>query len=128
MIVADVNIVVNLFLEGNHSEKAGALYENDPNWVLPDIWIHEMTNVLSTYVKHGGLDRSMSMELLNSSLDYFLPATVSLPMDGVLACSLDYNISAYDAEYIYLAREKNIPLITVDKRLIRSIPDHTKSL
>ncbi len=128
MIVVDVNIIVNLFIEGDHTPAAVELYEQDNQWYCPDIWIHELTNVMSTYVKHGGLSQKKVDQILNNAMDYFLDTTISMPISDVLKCSLKYNISAYNAEYIVLAKMNNTPLVTVDKKLNKSIPKLTRLL
>ena len=128
MIVVDVNIIVNLFIEGDHSTAAADLYEQDDQWYCPDIWIHEITNVISTYVKHGGLPPKKADQILNNAMAYFLDNTFSMPMTDVLKCSLKYNISAYDAEYIVLANINKTRLVTVDKKLNKAIPQRARLL
>ncbi|MBC8322468.1 MAG: type II toxin-antitoxin system VapC family toxin [Candidatus Marinimicrobia bacterium] len=128
MIVVDVNIIVNLFIDGEHSPAATDLFEQDDQWYCPDIWLHEITNVMSTYVKHGGLSIKKADQILNNAIAYFLDSTFSMPMTDVLKCSIKYNISAYDAEYIVLAKINNTQLVTVDKRLNKAIPQLTRLL
>jgi predicted nucleic acid-binding protein len=128
MIVVDVNIIVNLFIEGEHTSAAVELYKQDDQWHCPDIWLHELTNVMSTYVKYGGLSPKKADQILNNAMAYFLDTTFSIPMSDVLKYSLKYNISAYDAEYIVLAKSKNARLVTVDKKLNKLIPQLTRLL
>jgi predicted nucleic acid-binding protein len=128
MIVVDVNIIVNLFIEGEHTPAASDLYKQDDQWCCPDIWLHEMTNVMSTYVKHGGVSQKKAAQILNNALAYFLDTTFSIPVSDVLNCSLKYNISAYDAEYIVLAKSNKTRLVTVDKKLNKAIPQLTRLL
>ena len=128
MIVVDVNIIVNLFIEGEHTTAASDLYKQDDQWCCPDIWLHEMTNVMSTYVKHGGVSQKKAAQILNNALAYFLDTTFSISVTDVLNCSLKYNISAYDAEYIVLAKSNKTRLVTVDKKLNKAIPQLTRLL
>ncbi len=128
MIVVDVNIIVNLFIDGDHSNAAADLFEQDDQWYFPDIWLHETTNVISTYVKYGGLSIKKADQILNNAMAYFLNTTYSMPMTDVLKCSIKYNISAYDAEYIVLAKINNTQLVTVDKKLNKAIPQLTRLL
>lgn len=128
MIVVDVNIIVNLFIEGEHSTAAAELYEQNDQWHCPDIWLHEMTNVMSTYVKHGGLSQKKGEQILNNAMAYFLDTTFSMPMTDVLKCSFKYNISTYDAEYIVLAKMNKTRLVTVDKKLHSAVPNFTQLL
>jgi predicted nucleic acid-binding protein len=36
--------------------------------------------------------------------------------------------TAYDCEYVALAQELAVPLVTADKQVLRAFPDHTCSL
>ena len=128
MIAVDVNIVVHLFIEGSHSTESQSLFKKDSHWILPDIWIHEMTNVLSTYVKHGGMSLENGIKILNDALNYFADSTFSLSMAEVLSLSVNYNISGYDAAYIVLAKYNKIPLLTLDKKLSGLVPEYTRLL
>ncbi len=128
MIVVDVNIIIHLFISGSHSKKARALYNSDPYWHVPDLWIHEMTNVISTYVKHGGMDMSDAKKILNNAFEYFGENTYTIPSQDVLALSVKYKISGYDATYIVLAAANEVPLVTLDKKLVAKVPDLTKML
>ena len=58
----------------------------------------------------------------------FLDTTFSISVSDVLNCSLKYNISAYDAEYIVLAKSNKTRLVTVDKKLNKAIPQLTRLL
>lgn len=87
-----------------------------------------MTNVLSTYVKHGGMALKGGIEILNDALNYFRESTYTLPMPDVLSISVNYKISGYDAAVIALAKSNKIPLITLDKKLSRLVPEYTQLL
>ena len=97
MKVVDVNIVVNLFIKGTHSVAAGKLFSSDRHWILPDLWGHDMTNVVATYVKQSGMALDDGEIFLDSACQYFLETTYSLPMTVVLKTSIEYDISGYDA-------------------------------
>ena len=49
-------------------------------------------------------------------------------MTVVLKTSIEYDISGYDAAYIALARNKKVPLITLDKKLANKVPVFTEIL
>ena len=128
MKAVDINIVINLFIEGTHSDATGKLFSSDRHWILPDLWIHEMTNVVATYVKQSGIALDDGEKILESACQYFLETTYSLPMTVVLKTSIEYDISGYDAAYIALARNNKVPLITLDKKLANKVPEFTEIL
>ena len=47
-------------------------------------------------------------------------------MADVLRNSVKYNISGYDSAYITLAIAHNLPLITMDKKLAKKVPEFTE--
>ena len=128
MKAVDINIVVNLFIKGTHSVAAGKLFSSDGHWILPDLWVHDMTNVVETYVKQSGMALDDRELFLDSACQYFLETTYSLPMTVVLKTSIEYDISGYDAAYIALARNNKVPLITLDKKLAKKVPEFTEIL
>jgi predicted nucleic acid-binding protein len=44
------------------------------------------------------------------------------PDHEIVATALDLDLSAYDAEYLVLARTLGIPLVTADRRLLAADP------
>jgi len=128
MKVVDVNIVIHLFIDGTHSIDSRQLFQDDSNWILPNIWIHEMNNVLSTFVKQGGMPLTDAVGILKLSWRVFGKSTVKIKMDDALINSVQFKISGYDAEYITLAQYQDLPLITLDKKLCNLLPKWTELL
>ncbi len=48
--------------------------------------------------------------------------------DAVVALALQYNLSAYDASYLWLATELTCPLVTFDDKLAQAAHSHLGSL
>ena len=128
MKIVDVNIVIHLFIEGTHSVVSKRLFNDDSNWVLPNIWFHEINNVLSTFVKQGGMPLTNAVDILKHSWSIFGESTFKVKMDDALINSVQYKISGYDAEYITLAQYYESKLVTLDKKLWSHIPRWAKLL
>jgi predicted nucleic acid-binding protein len=47
---------------------------------------------------------------------------------NVLSISTQYKISAYDAQFVALAMELDLPLITQDKHVLKKIPNLAQSM
>ena len=85
-----------------------------------------MTNVISTYIKQDGMNINNGEKILKAAYQYFGKTTYSLPMADILRNSVKYNISGYDSAYITLAIAHDLPLITMDKKLAKKVPEFTE--
>ena len=52
----------------------------------------------------------------------------TVPSTDVLDTALDCGLSAYDAEFVVLARQFDVPLVTADREILRSATDVAVSL
>jgi len=128
VIVADVNVIVYLLIEGNLTDQARELYERDPDWIFPALWKHEFLNVLSSLVRTGRVSKEDALNLWWKASGLFSKKEKEMDYDQVLSISVDNDISAYDAQYIALAKHYSIPLVTEDKHLLTKFPDMAYSL
>ncbi|HXW13239.1 MAG TPA: type II toxin-antitoxin system VapC family toxin [Terriglobia bacterium] len=85
-------------------------------WV-PEIWRHELLNGLGKGVSRGRLTRSKAFLLWEEMLA--LPIhVVTVPVDErLLELALKHNLAVYDATYLGLAQNRQVPLATVDGKL-----------
>ncbi|HEX8691151.1 MAG TPA: type II toxin-antitoxin system VapC family toxin [Longimicrobium sp.] len=122
MIVADTNLLVYLFLPGPHTPAAEAVLKRDPEWWVPLLWRSEFRNVLALYLRKGLLP-------INEALDAFQQAEALV--DGrefasrtprVLDLVRRSTCSAYDCEFVALAEELGVPLVTSDSRILKDFP------
>lgn len=120
MIVVDANIVAYWLIEGEYTSLARQLYENEPVWIVPALCRHELSNVIASYVRHGGMnadDVSRVWESLESLIE---GREYEVDLCQVIRVAADNNLGAYDSQYLNLAMNLDIPLITQDKKLLES--------
>lgn len=123
MIVVDTNIVVYTFIEGEHTSLMGALWRHDSRWRLPMLWRHEFLNVLATYTRRGGMELPDANHLWLAARRWCRPMENAVDMATVLHIAVAQDISAYDAQFVALARSLGVPLISEDARLRRRCPE-----
>jgi predicted nucleic acid-binding protein len=80
----------------------------------PSLHYWEFANVLRTYVRRAELDASTACDIYTLHLD--APVVTAEPRrDSVLECALEYEATAYDAVYLALCIEMDIPFLTAER-------------
>ncbi len=127
MIVADVNLIAYLLLGGPEQALAQRVLERDPVWAAPLLWRSEFRNVLAAFMRQRALgvhDAWRAHELADQLLH---GQEFMVPGERVLALVAASPCSAYDCEYVALAEELAVPLVTADRQLLRAFPDRAMS-
>ena len=128
MIVVDVNVIVYLLTETPQRESARRLRERDSDWLVPPLWRHEMLNVLVTLTRKDVLDVSSALTVWRNALDLLVKREQQPDMEYVMTLAVDHGISAYDAQYVALAKSLGGLLVSEDRKLQRSFPKTVFSL
>jgi predicted nucleic acid-binding protein len=117
VIVADCTLIAQLVIDTESTELAERIYAADPEWIVPPLWRSELRNVLRMYVIEAKMPLESALERMSIAEERFGGAEQAVVSRDVLALATKYRCSAYDAEYVSLAREFAIPLVTSDRRL-----------
>ena len=128
MIVADVNLVVYLLVEGEWTPLAERALRRDPEWAAPLLWRSEFRNVLATMQRNGGLGLADALELAAEAEGLLAGRECAVQSSAVLALAAQSGCAAYDCEYVALARDLGVALVTADKRLVTAFPGTAVSL
>jgi predicted nucleic acid-binding protein len=128
MIVVDTNVIGYLYLTSEHSAQAEKALHKDPHWAAPLLWRSEFRNVLASYIRKellslGDANRIMeAASLLMQGQEYEVPSLQVLSRVSESACS------AYDCEFVALAQDLGVPLVTVDRQILNEFPRIAVSL
>ena len=125
MIVVDTNVIVYLFLPGEHTKAARRAFERDPAWVAPLLWRSEYRNVLATSLQGGHLEIDDAVGVMDLASELMDGREYAVDSNGVLRLAQESGCSAYDCEFVALARELGIPLVTADRRVHSSFRNVT---
>lgn len=128
MIVVDVNVVAYFLIEGEKTGSARDLLRRDPDWRLPALWRHEYLNVLATYAREGGATVAEARTLWRRAVELFGAREQGVDMESALVLATENRISAYDAQYIALARQLQTVCVTEDRRLLEMFPSLTRTM
>ncbi|MEW6166325.1 MAG: type II toxin-antitoxin system VapC family toxin [Pseudomonadota bacterium] len=128
MIVVDSNVVAYLYLPGEHTAKAEALLEQDPDWAAPVLWRSEFRNILAGYLRRKTLTFDQACSLQSEAEDLLAGSEFEVDSNAVLELVRDSDCSAYDCEFIALADKLQVRLVTMDARLLKAFPKRAISL
>jgi predicted nucleic acid-binding protein len=118
MIVADCNLIAYLLLEGPRTRTAEAVFLRDPAWAAPLLWRSELRNVLATQMRLNRLPLAEALLKMTEAETVIGSLQFPVSSDEVLEECARSGVSAYDAEYLVVARKLEIPLLTHDQRLL----------
>lgn len=88
--------------------------------LVPPLWRFEMANVVRKGLMGGRLE-SHEAELFGlhlSELD-IREVDITLDFSALAVCARRWGLSAYDAAYLQLAKEHDVPLLSLDKKLLK---------
>lgn len=128
MIVVDTNVIGYLFLSSEQSPSAERALKIDSEWASPLIWRSELRNVLALYMRKHILELEHAQRIMNNALELLRGREYEVSSYDVLSLASESGCSAYHCEFITVANELKIPLLTSDKQLLQKFPDVTISL
>ncbi len=128
MIVVDSNVVAYLYLPGERTADAEALFERDPEWAVPVLWRSEFRNILAGNIRRNTITFNQACTLQSEAESLLSGSEFEVDSRAVLELVRDSDCSAYDCEFVALAIKLNTKLVTADKKLLRSFPANTIAL
>lgn len=128
MIVVDTNVIAALYLPTASTLAAEAALRRDPAWAAPRLWRSEFGNVLATSVRLKKLPLADAQAALDAAMTTLAGGEFDVVPSTVLQLAADSGCSAYDCEFVALALDLGVSLVTVDAKLLAAFPDSAVSL
>ncbi len=125
MIVVDTNLIAAVFMPTEATAIAERVLKRDDEWAVPGLWRSEFRNVLATGMRTGRYDFTFALEAMQGAKELVAGNEYLLPDIMVLRLAHESGCSAYDCEFVALAAELGVPLVTFDKQLIKAFAKHT---
>jgi predicted nucleic acid-binding protein len=126
VIVTDTNLIAYFAIRD--SELADAIFGTDPVWVAPLLWRSELRSALAKYMQHAGMTMEAALLALHSAEEAIGGREYRVSSERILELAVQSGCTAYDCEYVALARELGVPLVTADKQILRVFPKTAVSL
>lgn len=128
MIVVDTNVLVYLYIHSERTSQAVAVFRHDPDWAAPLLWRSEFRNVLALYLRRERLSLFEARQIMDDATELMLDWEYEVNSYQVLDLVAQSTCTAYDCEFVALAQELSVPLITLDRQIIEQFPDIAVSL
>jgi predicted nucleic acid-binding protein len=128
MIVVDTNVIAYLYLTGERSAQAEQALVRDPDWAAPLLWRSEFRSVLALYVRRALLSLQDAQEIMDEATGLMQDREYETTSHRVLSWVAESTCSAYDCEFVALAQDLGVPLVTVDRQILGQFPTLAISL
>jgi predicted nucleic acid-binding protein len=125
-IILDSSVIAKWFFPESGSEKALELKEqfakNELSIAIPVLFYYEMNNILRTAIKSYRIETEDATKAFAAltQLNFIAYSSIDL-LSETLTTALRYDISSYDASYVALAEELQVPFMTADQKLLKRV-------
>ena len=123
MIVVDTNLIAYLLIEGERTETAERVLDADVDWNAPLIWRSELRNTLAKSVWRNRIEIGEAFRIMTEAESIMAEGEFPVVSGDVLSLAGSSGCSAYDAEFVVLARDLRVPLVTTDRELLEKFPE-----
>lgn len=122
MIVADANLIAYFAIEGTKTAQARAVFAKDRVCLAPTLWESEVLSILSGMLRRKeASSKSAELSFLYAR-SLMRSHTVSIDFRRVLAVSQRTSCSGYDSQYVAVAEEHGLKLVTNDGGIQTNAP------
>lgn len=128
MIVVDANIVIYLVCQTPWTSLVQQVYSADGEWIVPELWEAEVLNGLMVMKRGGLLGVEDAIRAWSNASDLLAGRVRKCDPPSVLRTADCDGLSAYDAQYVTLARSLNVKVVTEDRLIKRNCADVARSL
>ena len=123
MIVVDTNLLVYLYVRGARTSQAEAVLARDALWTAPLLWRSEFRNALVGLVRTRTLPVEDAIEIVDDAERAMAGREYTIASHRVLQLAARSGCSVYDCEYVTLAQDLTVSLVTANRRVLTAFPE-----
>jgi len=123
MIVVDTNIIVHLHITSERTPQVLEILQKDAYWFSPPLWQSEFRNVLSGAMRKKIIDLVQAGQIMEAALETMAGREIPVSSRRVLELATASSCTAYDCEFVALAQELGVKLVTSDKQILACFPE-----
>lgn len=122
MIVVDTNIICYRWIPTSHSPDTDKALAKDPDWIAPLLWRSEFRNALAGAMRQKLVTIDVANNIMGKAEWHFANREFAVSSRAVLGLVASSACSAYDCEFVALAEEQRVALITADRQILQDFP------
>ncbi len=122
MIVADTNLLIYLYVQGQRTEESEAVLQLDALWAMPLLWRSEFRNSLLGLLSAHALHLEDALTMIDEAERWLTGREYNVLSRQVLTLASRSGCSAYDCEFVALAQDLEVPLVTNDRQILKAFP------
>jgi predicted nucleic acid-binding protein len=122
VIVADTNLLIYLYVRGQRTQESEAVLQQEAVWAAPLLWRSEFRNALIGLVRTDALQLEKALAIIDEAERWTIGHEYSVVSRQVLELASRSGCSAYDCEFVALAQDLEVPLVTNDRQILKAFP------
>lgn len=123
MIIVDSNVIAYCWINGARTSVAQRVRLSDAEWHAPMLWRSELRSILARYLRQGSIDVAQATAIMDAAENSLAGCEHLVPSNAVLQLAAQTRLSAYDCEFVVLAKMLAVPLVTEDREVLKAFPD-----
>ncbi len=122
MIVADANLIFHYVVRGQFTEQAQAVFLKDRVWIAPTLWEAEILSAVCNEMRRGKIKREEAVLFILHARSLMRDQSHPIDFRRVLSVAEQTKCSGYDSQYISLAEQRGLKLVTCDNGILANAP------
>ena len=123
MIAVDTSVIASLWVPNDMEELAFQVLRKDPYWIAPLLWRSELRNVMALYLRKNILDMTTVLQSMQEAEQLIGSNAYEVNTTQVLHMVQKSSCSSYDCEFVALAEDLSIQLVSFDKQICREFSE-----
>ena len=114
--------LVYLFVDGPQTRSAMTVRMKDPDWHAPILWRSEFRNAMTGYLRNNIMTVEQAVIVIRNAEHLMDDQEHEIDSADIMRLISESNCSAYDCEFVALAQQLDVSLITLDRQILREFP------
>ena len=111
-----------IYITGQRTKQTEAVLRKDPAWAAPLLWRSEFRNTLIGLARHQEIRMNDVLTIVAEAEQWMAGREYTVVSQRVLQLAKESGCSAYDCEFVSLAMDLGVPLVSADRQVLRAFP------